>query len=122
MAIIVDENIDPGKVFLPRMLVHTFAENAVKHGLRHLDDRKGNLEIMVTQAGNEIRITITDNGIGRNQSKAYNKISTGKGLHIAADMLALYNKLQQTKLSFQLFDIGQGVKVIINIPVKKEKR
>jgi uncharacterized membrane-anchored protein YhcB (DUF1043 family) len=117
--ILADDNIQLKQVFLPRMLVHTFAENAVKHGLRHLDTREGNLEIRVLGADKAILVSIVDNGIGREESKKHNQMSTGKGLHIAREMVALYNKLQQTHITFELTDLPQGLKVVIRIPANR---
>ena len=48
---------------IPRMLVHTFAENAVKYAFRPMNG-KGRLKISITRQPAKYYITITDNGPG----------------------------------------------------------
>lgn len=115
-SIIVDESIDPETFNLPRMLVHTFVENAVKHGLRHLDNNNGQLCIEVFKKNKQIVISIKDNGIGRLESAKYKKLSTGKGIEIAGEMTNLYNKLNKTKIVYQIIDLEQGMEVEIILP------
>jgi len=105
--------INPDNVVLPRMLIHTFAENAVKHGLRHLTSRKGMLTITATQQDGKTVITVSDDGIGREEAGKHKQFSTGKGLNIAREMVLLYNKLNNTKIRFKFFDLEEGTKVKI---------
>jgi len=57
---------------VPAMLLQPVVENAVRHGVRHLPDGQGRIEIAVVQQGSQIEFTVTDNGIGRQKSKALN--------------------------------------------------
>jgi ligand-binding sensor domain-containing protein len=52
-------------VFVPTMLLQPFVENAVRHGVRHLPDGKGKIDISIVQQQENIIITIQDNGLGR---------------------------------------------------------
>lgn len=116
-SIIVDESIDPNIIKLPRMLVHTFIENAVKHGLKHIDNKEhGQLNINVSKKSKHIVISIKDNGIGRLESAKYNKFSTGKGIEIVSEMTNLYNKLNNTKITYQIIDLERGTEVIVILP------
>lgn len=116
-SIIVDEIINPNNIEIPRMLIHTFVENSVKHGLRHIKNRQGQLNISVSKKSKQILISIKDNGVGRLESKKYNKYSTGKGMDIAHEMTKLYNKLNKTKISYQITDLKQGTMVNIIVPI-----
>lgn len=130
---------------IPRMIIQTFAENAVKHGLINKEG-KSNLEInihpvpynhpmtssyrMNKQAGHRtnvparLQIEITDDGIGRVKSKQvfnYKEISTGKGNEIIRQIVEMYNRLNKTEVSFEIIDLKDsdrnkaGTKVIIII-------
>ncbi|MBC7775044.1 MAG: histidine kinase [Phycisphaerae bacterium] len=62
------ENIDPEAIELPPMLLQPFVENAVLHGIAHLQERKGNIELSFETTGETLLCTITDNGVGREKS------------------------------------------------------
>jgi len=66
-----EDNIPPNdlNVDVPPMIIQPFIENAVWHGLRYSEE-KGKLSILFDKEGNNIVVTITDNGIGREKSKA----------------------------------------------------
>jgi len=115
-----NENIDLSKVLIPHSLVFTFVENAIKHGLRPKPkDRK--LEVYVKQISNKVIITITDNGIGRQQSRVLKTTGTGKGLSIVANIIEGYNKLNKRDISYEvkdLFDeVGNSVGTEVNVSI-----
>ncbi|MEI7525662.1 MAG: two-component regulator propeller domain-containing protein [Mariniphaga sp.] len=64
-----------GLILIPPMVVQPYAENAIRHGFGELN-RKGELSIMFEKRGNSIlKCTITDNGIGRINSRNRGEIS-----------------------------------------------
>jgi len=105
---------------IPRLLVHSFVENAVKHGIKHLEKQDGRISIHVS-GEREIKISIVDNGIGREKAKAYSLMSTGKGLKIVDETLTLYNSLRKKSLRYTLSDLfsstgePSGTKVEITV-------
>lgn len=63
---------------IPPLLLQPYAENAILHGLRHLSaqsGRKGELRISITDEGQLIGITITDNGIGRDAAQRIKELN-----------------------------------------------
>ncbi|MCD4682185.1 MAG: histidine kinase, partial [Bacteroidales bacterium] len=105
-SINIDEKVDMNTL-VPRMIIQTFAENAVKHGLVNKEG-KGNLEIKVISQENRLQIEIIDDGIGLKKSKQvknYNQISTGKGHEIINQIVEMYNRLNNTEVSFEITDI-----------------
>ncbi len=118
----IRDNIDTD-VKIPKMLIHTFAENAVKHGLRHLDSN-GKLAISIEPDGNRYLIHIKDNGIGRINAKKHSEFSTGKGLKILDQVIDLYYGLRKIRISYEITDLYDnldnpiGTNVRITIPVK----
>ena len=104
-------NIDPQTdttMMIPKMLLHIFVENAVKHGLKHLDKRKGKLTIDVLKKNEICEITIFDNGIGRKKAAEMKSFSTGRGLKIIEKMLELNYNLLRKKISFEIDDLVDG--------------
>ncbi len=120
-TITMDTDIDK-QMLIPKMLLHIFSENAVKHGLRHLDSG-GKLLIHGHKHKGTVYIIITDNGIGRAKAKEYAGFSTGKGLKIMDQILDAYHRLYKTKITYSVSDLfehnrASGTEIKIRIPVK----
>ncbi len=111
-------------VEIPKMLIHTFAENAIKHGIIHLKG-KGNIKISIEYDKKFHFIQIEDNGVGRAKAAEYSELSTGKGLKILGDMMKLYYELKKVKITFEIIDLfdnsdnPKGTLIKITIPVEK---
>ena len=109
---------------IPKMLIHTFAENAIKHGIIHLRDR-GNIKISIEYDNKFFYIQIEDNGVGRTKAAKHSGLSTGKGMKIIDDMIKLYYELKKVKITFEITDLfddrnnSKGTLVKITIPVEK---
>ncbi|MCF8372511.1 MAG: histidine kinase [Bacteroidales bacterium] len=117
-SIEVDEEVKLD-IEIPRMLIHTFVENAIKHGL--LPKKEGGfLLIRASKNRKVIHISIEDNGIGRKQSQTQKTHGTGKGLAIIDNILELYKKLSGKRIKNRVVDldeIGQtGTRVEIEVP------
>lgn len=121
----IDKNVN-SQIEIPKMLIHTFIENSIKHGLKHKEGI-GELSISFKKQEKSINVKIRDNGIGRKLAKEYSKLSTGKGLRILDNMLELYFNLRKSKITYQLTDLymddGQpdGTLATIIIPLKTRK-
>lgn len=116
--ITIDDEINK-EMLLPKMLIHTFAENAVKHGLRHLASG-GSLRISINKSGLTYLINIIDNGIGRNKARQLDVQDTHKGLVIVDNILDLYYSLYKKRITYDVMDIeeknGGGTHVRISLP------
>ncbi|MDA3944258.1 MAG: histidine kinase [Bacteroidetes bacterium] len=88
---------------VPRHLVHTFVENALKHGLRSLEN-PGKLMIHTYRKQNQVIIEVDDNGIGREQASKNTSLSTGKGLTILDELIMLFKQLKNNNISYQILD------------------
>ncbi|NOY95160.1 MAG: hypothetical protein GXO81_02060 [Chlorobi bacterium] len=110
------------EVRIPKMLIHTFAENAVKHGLKHFKG-DGELIIEFLKQKTHLEITISDNGVGREKARQYSLMSTGKGLEIINKTLKLYSELEAVNITYKITGLYSeegnpaGTKVTINVPV-----
>ena len=120
-SIQIQKEIDPD-ILVPKMIIQTFAENAVKHGLIQKSG-KGLLSILLKTEPDCMEIIVEDNGIGRIESMKYNSNSTGRGMEIINEFITLFNRFNEKKIHFDVFDIYDdsgkiaGTRVIIKLPI-----
>ena len=76
---------------VPNMILHTYCENAVKHGLRNKAGN-GRIDIEVTARPGGINIAVTDDGVGREAAATFSTSSTRQGLSIMEQQIELYNQ------------------------------
>ncbi len=121
-------NIDQDSLIdtkIPGMLIHTFVENAIKYGIRHRLEN-GHLDIAVKTVGGVLNIIVEDNGPGL-ESQNHSETGTGKGLTILNELIELYYRLENIKISYTLGNILErdniivGTRAIIKIPLKSPK-
>jgi len=123
----LNSDIPPGQLKVSPGLVQPFVENAIWHGVRGLDRRKGNVVITYTLDNEKLTCTVEDDGIGRKnaeiiKSKIDRKIS--RGISIVTERLNIISKLQKCNYQVLISDLyperqETGTKVFIDIPVKK---
>ena len=104
---------------VPKMLLHLFVENAIKHGIFH-KNAPGKIAVTVTHMNQETVITISDDGIGRKNARAIND-NTGKGLKILDDYLVLFRKNYQRDISYTIEDLTNDVEepgTLVTIRIK----
>ena len=103
----VDERVDKAKE-LPNMIMQTWVENAIKHGIRH---KEGIGKILIKVWSNNskgISVSVEDNGIGRTRAKEVGTKGTGQGLAILEEQIAIYNQINQSKIIVNTIDlVGQ---------------
>jgi ligand-binding sensor domain-containing protein len=100
----VDNNISM-ETQVPKMIIQTFAENSVKHGLMHRI-KDGILKIDVYLENSCLNIIIEDNGVGRAKASELSIDSTQKGLKIIEQIIDLYMKLYHTGITQKIEDIS----------------
>ena len=111
-------------VHVPKMIIQTFVENAIKHGLQ-FKEKEGLLFININTEQNNLKIIIEDNGIGRQKAKEMSKHSTGKGLGIIDQILDLYKKLNNIEIQYKIIDNydknnqPSGTRVVIEVPLNE---
>ena len=113
--------------FLPPMMIQPVIENSIKHGIRS-SKKKGIVDIEFYINDNMLISTVTDNGIGRNQSIVnYSHQHKSLGLELISKRLALMNEKNKTnKFQIQIDDLiengkpaGTKVQIIITQVVQK---
>jgi LytS/YehU family sensor histidine kinase len=121
----VDGNV-PENMEVPKMIIQSYAENAIKHGLMH---RKtgGRLTIAISLQDSELKVMIEDNGIGREQAARLNPDTTRRGFRIAERTIELYSKLYHTRISQVIEDLvdekgnPSGTRVVLTIHLPGER-
>jgi hypothetical protein len=112
-------------ILIPPMLVQPIIENAIKHGVRHLN-HTGIIKVDFTIENGLLHVTIEDNGIGRKQAALnVDKNHKSLGLELTLKRIKLLNeKNQSNDYNFYIEDLhdnGQpsGTKVCITLQIVK---
>lgn len=87
---------------VPKLVIHTFAENAIKHGIMH-SAKTGLLKILINKEADYLKIVVDDNGIGRERSRV-NAQSTGVGLKLTTEFYDILNQLNSKPVTFSITD------------------
>ena len=117
----IDKKIDV-QTRIPRMLIYTFVENAIKYGVRS-NSEGGLLKVSLLKKDHLYQIVIEDNGPGLESSLRAEK-GTGKGLLILNELIELYYKLERVKITYTLQDINgeanvvSGTRATIEVPYR----
>jgi ligand-binding sensor domain-containing protein len=120
-----DQRIDPEATFIPVMLIQPFVENAVIHGMLHLGEKQGRIEIRFVLDGKSVICEIEDNGVGRVKAKEYEseikKDHKSAALEITRERLAQANEKDLPESKLEIIDLydrdgnASGTRVVIRI-------
>ena len=121
----IESAVNTSKVKVPPLILQPFVENAIWHGLMHLEDG-GELNIDILEIGDTIKCIIDDNGIGRKKAEEINTKSVTKhksfGMRITEKRLALNNDLNKVGASVKVIDkyhddgASAGTSIELNFP------
>ena len=99
---------------VPKMCIHSYVENAIKHGFRNTK-KDGILTISVSKIHHGIKIEITDNGMGRKEAAKF-KDSSGNGIKIMEEYYSLFEKYYAYKIISEVKDAHPfGTEVVLSI-------
>ena len=96
------------KVMLPTMLLHTYCQNAVKHGIAN---KTGIGHVTVTISSEQrngtdgLLVSVSDDGIGRSEAAHIGGPSTKQGLKILSQQIELYNRSNKNHIQQQVTDL-----------------
>jgi len=113
---------------VPKLVLHTFAENAIKHGIMSLEDG-GMLKIGVEKDKDYLILSVEDNGVGRAKAEGQGT-STGKGLRLTREFYDILNQLNKMPIRHAIIDlydekgdsVGTRVEVWVPIDLEQDKR
>lgn len=100
----IDENVNLN-LPVPKMVLHTYVENSVKHGFKNTY-KDGLLEISVTTLPKGVRLKVCDNG---NFSKEadHDVKNTGKGLGIMESYYRLFEKQHNCVIKSSIIHLNE---------------
>ena len=122
--IIVNPEVDTENILVPPLIIQPFIENAIWHGLQHLNGR-GKIEININKNNDELLIKISDNGVGREASRQVKSLAEGEsrkslGMKITSDRINLYNNIKNVKAFFEIEDLKPtGTLVMLHLPYQE---
>lgn len=122
--------IDKEFIEIPPLLVQPYVENAIWHGLMH-KKTGGNVIVRIEQsAGDFLKVTITDDGIGRAKAAMLESKSATRhksfGMKVTSERIRLINQLYKSGTDVQVLDLMDshqeacGTQVIITIPITNQ--
>ena len=79
------------EALMPTMLLHTYCQNAVKHGIVNKPEG-GHIDVTIAHDTNAMVIRVKDNGVGRAKAATLNVHSSKQGLRILSEQIDLYNQ------------------------------
>lgn len=109
---------------MPPMLIQPFAENAVVHGIKNRVGGGGLIEITAVAVDNQIKFTVSDNGIGRKMAQLIKneqqKTHNSRAMKITASRLADLNGGKITDQYLRYTDLeGEQSGTIVEIWIPK---
>lgn len=114
--------LDKTKAFVPAMLLQPYVENAIRHGVRYLENKKGVITIMAKKEQDVFICSIDDNGIGREkaqQLKSENHIEyQSRGMQLSKRRAELYNIRQEVIDKKDEKGSAAGTSIILTIPAE----
>ena len=126
----IDPKIDPDEVFLPCMMLQPIVENSIVHGIIPKED-KGKITIDLVQENQMLKVSVTDNGIGRKAAaKQKEKYAKHKSFatQIMRDRINIFNYYNDRKLKFHIEDLynddgsAAGTRAILYVPLDLKTR
>ena len=125
-SIKVDPNINSDKIKVPPLLIQPYVENAIWHGLMHLE-HPGKLEIRFAKEEYFLICTVIDNGIGRTKAQEIKSKSATKrkshGMKITNNRIRLLYELAEQSGKIEIIDLYNqqktaiGTKISIRLPI-----
>ncbi|MDR4890709.1 MULTISPECIES: sensor histidine kinase [unclassified Chryseobacterium] len=101
-------SVEPGleQLKIPTMLLQTYTENSISHGLRHLKTG-GILQISCSRSEDSIICIVEDNGVGFEKAREFDSRPDdykSMGLKITAGRISAINELYGTSISTEITD------------------
>lgn len=120
----IPEDIEKEFIKIPPMIIQPFVENAIIHGMSHLENGKGLIKIAFKDLGDILECQIEDNGVGRKKSSEIKE--TSNSLHKSTALEVTRERLQflsSEKSSIEITDLEDksgrslGTKVILRLGI-----
>ena len=125
-SIVIDENINKQKIEIPNMMLQPIVENSIRHGIKHLNNKKGYISVSLEKKENYILCIITDNGVGRGKMKVPGNDAFSEtksyGMDIVNKRLEAISQEQGTMIEVEDLNDADGspagTRVTLRLPYK----
>jgi LytS/YehU family sensor histidine kinase len=125
--ITLSDSLEKDYIKIPPMLLQPFIENSIKHGMKHIQGKRGRIEVRFEEKNGLLECSVTDNGIGRKKAEEINKNSK-ETYHRSTALLVTQERLDLLKegndgKSLEIIDLydekGEpiGTMVLVRIPI-----
>ncbi len=121
-----DSEFKPTQYMIPPMLIQPYIENAIFHGIIHKKLEKGTISVAFSIENDKIKISVEDNGIGRDQSKMKKSKSSD---HKSLGMLITHQRIKHANSGEEVIPMivdlkndsheSCGTKVTLFLPIVK---
>ncbi len=120
-SIHVSDAIDGDYDEIPPMLIQPYIENAILHGINPKEDI-GQINVEISIVTTFIKISVIDNGIGREKSKAIQSLQPAArhkslGMKITKDRVRILNAIHKSHLNVNIIDLYNANKEAIGTQV-----
>lgn len=121
----IDKSVEPDETLIPSMILQPFTENSIEHGFSGIP-YPGHIAISFVKKGDDLHISITDNGKGLAATAKDNQPAgqadtehISRASQIIKDRIYLLNIKLKTKAAFSIDNNtnGKGVAVMIQLPL-----
>jgi LytS/YehU family sensor histidine kinase len=103
------------------MLLQPYVENAIRHGIRHLQNKKGQIGILISRLNDHLICTIDDDGVGRDKAtELSNEMHTeyqSRGMQLSKRRAELYSIELDIVDKKDKNGIATGTTIILKIPL-----
>ena len=117
----VDTNVDTNEALVPAMLLQPYVENAIRHGIGHLENKKGIITISVRKEQKQLICEIEDNGVGREKAIALrSELHTeyqSRGMQLSKRRAELYGIEQEIVDKKDEQGDATGTIIVLRIPI-----
>jgi ligand-binding sensor domain-containing protein len=101
-SIDIEDSVETDLLKVPAMFLQPFVENSIIHGVLPLKDKKGKIDIIISDHMDHIRIEIKDNGVGIEDSQTNKKEDLNghrsQGMLIARGRIELLQKISERSI------------------------
>lgn len=120
----IPQDIEKEFIKIPPMIIQPFVENAIIHGISHLEKGMGRIKIVFRDLENILECVIEDNGVGRKRSSKIKE--TSNKLHQSTALAVTEERLQflsAEKSSIEIIDLEDksgnslGTRVVLRLPI-----
>ncbi|MBL0153224.1 MAG: histidine kinase [Chitinophagaceae bacterium] len=117
-SIIIPETMDASELIMPSMILQPFTENSIEHGFSGIETT-GQISITFGEAGQDLLVTISDNGKGLLNKPREQDDHISRATQIIRDRIYLLNLKLKTRAGFSIANNpdGPGVMVKITLPL-----